>query len=330
MRFLVHIFLINIFSSCAFLSDAAGAPIPFVTISWDVVTQDTSGNAETDLIWYWIFGETFPDFTPSSTNFITSTLNTSYQHYDIRHGDASVHFYYVVYAVDLWGNRSEMSARVGTSSYVTANIKVFLEGAFQRTTRNMKVTLRGKNVLPLVSPYSALAPRNVTSIPKDIVDWTLVELRQNPSGPAIARQSFFLRKDGYVTESDGLTTQIGIPHTDSGSYYLVIRHRNHLTVMSRNTVALDTSSAVLYDFSPDTTRYYGSHACVNIQASGTWGLFAGDVNGSGVIDQTDMALNWNDRNKSGYFSADCNMDAIVNARDRSVVYNNRNKRTAVP
>jgi hypothetical protein len=330
MRFLVRVLFIYFVALYVHVPDVKGASVPSVTISWDAVTQDTSGNTETEPIWYWVFGATWPDFLPGSANFIASTLANSYQYFDSRLSDSSVQFYYVVYAVDLWGNRSRVSARVGTSSYVVANIQVFLEGCFHRATRNMTASLSAKKVLPLSSPYSALAPRTVTSIPNDIIDWVLVELRQNPAGPAIARRSFFLRMDGFITEPDGITTQIGIPHADSGRYYLVIRHRNHITVMSRDTVSLDTSRTVLYDFGTDTTRYYGSHACVNIQGSGIWGLWAGDVNGSGIIDQTDDVSVWNDRNKSGYRNTDCDLDAIVNARDRSVVYNNRNKRSAVP
>lgn len=330
MRLFIRILFVYIVFTRVYILDGVCDPVPSVTISWDAVTQDTSGNAETDIIWYWVFAETFPDFTPGSANFIAVTLESGYQHFDIRHSDASVHFYYVVYAVDLWGNHSRMSARVGTSPYVIANIKVFLEGAFHRATRDMAVTLRMKNAVPLSSPYSALAPRTVTSIPADIVDWALLELRQDPSGPAIARQSYFLRKDGLLTEPDGITTQIGIPLADPGGYFLVIQHRNHLTVMSRDTVALDTASAVLYDFSTDTTRYYGSHGCVNIQGSGTWGMWSGDTNGSRVIDQTDATAVWNDRNKTGYRNTDCNLDVMVNARDRSVVINNRNKSSTVP
>ena len=92
------------------------------------------------------------------------------------------------------------------------------------------------NIIPLTSPFDK-NPRKVISIPSNIVDWVLVELRSTVDGSAIVSKSALLHNDGRIVADDGSTNSIRIT-VDPGNYYIVVRHRNHLSVVSANTITL--------------------------------------------------------------------------------------------
>ncbi len=142
-----------------------------------------------------------------------------------------------------WGTINAIEAMDQIPS-VLVQLKVFLQGAYNDTTHLMNVDLGTK--IPLTSPYSE-NQRTINSIPSDIIDWVLVELRENATGNAVTSKSALIRKDGRIVADDGLTTEIKLD-APTGDYYIVIKHRNHLTVMSANKVALNTTSSTLYDF----------------------------------------------------------------------------------
>ena len=146
-----------------------------VTISWDAVTNDVNGSPESDGVYYNIYCETFPYFTPGADNFLVATLNTQYVHTDSRLADPNVHLYYIVTAVDKWGNQSAYSERVGESEYVLANVRIFLQTFYSAAGDTMSTRLYREERLPLVSPYPQ-APVTLSSMPQDMVDWVLAEL----------------------------------------------------------------------------------------------------------------------------------------------------------
>ena len=100
--------------------------------------------------------------------------------------------------------------------------------------------------IPTTSPYTEDA-RTVSSIPSNVVDWILVQLRSTDSGSAVASKSAFLYKDGRVVNDDASSGVIELDAAD-GDYYIVIKHRNHLSVMSASKVSLNSSTSTLYDF----------------------------------------------------------------------------------
>ena len=66
----------------------------------------------------------------------------------------------------------------------------------------------------------------------DIVDWVLVELRTGTAaGTKVATRAAFLKSDGTIVDTDG-TSPVQFTGLSAGNYYIVIRHRNHLAIMS--------------------------------------------------------------------------------------------------
>ena len=119
---------------------------------------------------------------------------------------------------------------------VSVGIRIYLEGPYDASGDTMTTFLRDNGYLPLTSPYTE-DPRTAVSIPENMTDWVLVQLRTTADGPAIASKSAFLRNDGWIVSDNGITPYITMDVSD-GDYYIVVKHRNHCSVMSASLVAL--------------------------------------------------------------------------------------------
>src|SRR5512140_367735 len=203
------------------------------------------------------------------------------------------------------------------STVVVANLKVLLEGAYSVTSDTMRTKLAP--FLPKHHPYGD-PPFNYTGsdsvnvFPASVVDWVLVELRSDTTASStVARRAAFLEKDGLVVDLDG-TNPLSFPSVQGGDYYLVVRHRNHLAVMSAAKVKLDSAS-VLYDFTTGQSKAYGSNAMKSLGSR--FGLYAGDANMDGQVtsldfDQFDPKFR---AAATGYQITDWNMDGQVTSLD---------------
>ena len=67
-----------------------------------------------------------------------------------------------------------------------------------------------------------------------IIDWVVVQLR-NPAGTVVSSQAALLQKDGDVVGTDG-SSAISFSGLPAGSYHVVVRHRNHLAIMTRSAM----------------------------------------------------------------------------------------------
>lgn len=204
---------------------------------------------------------------------------------------------------------------------VNVNARVFLEGPYSAGT--MSTSLRTLGKIPLIQPYS-ISPWNyggveqVSSIPADVTDWILVELRTGTSAATtVAKRAGFLKSNGSITDLDG-TSLLGFPGVSPGNYYIVIRHRNHIPILSAAAVTLSASGA-LYDFSLGSTQFYGgTNGCKNINiVLNEWGMVAADASCEGSIFTNDYTNFWvpSFGTTNTYNSADFNMDGNVFTND---------------
>ena len=126
-------------------------------------------------------------------------------------------------------------------------------------------------------------------------------------------------------------------------YHIVIEHRNHLLVMSDQSIALTDDGRVIYDFRFQDS-YSASSASVAQKLLGTnssgqqvYCMFGanGDQVNSGAAD-TDINLNdlsfWTNSNNtiSTYNIADYNMNGDVNLNDQVIFTLNNGLFTSVP
>ncbi len=211
---------------------------------------------------------------------------------------------------------------------MTLNLKVILSGAYVKGTDSMKSVLKQNSLLPAVpnTDYSntdtkfiyKLKPEDSISVAfwnssRNIVDWISVEIldsRQIPVDTVVC----LLRNDGRVLSITGDTLVPLDPRVTANQYYIIIRHRNHIAIMSAALVSIFEYSD-LYDFTTGFDKYYGSDA--KMLKNGLYGMYAGDANFDGKIDSDDFNLYEIDSKNgvSGYRITDFNIDGYVTSFD---------------
>jgi hypothetical protein len=144
---------------------------------------------------------------------------------------------------------------------------------------------------------------------------------------AMSRRAALLRSDGMVVDCvDGVSPVI-FADVNAGNYYLVVKQRNHIPVMSSNMVTVSTTPP-LYNFITGLTQYYGNDA--KDFGNGIFGMYSGDANASGFINAVDRNLTKLNTGLTGYVMADVNLSGFVNAADRNITTQNTGKVTNVP
>jgi len=176
------------------------------------------------------------------------------------------------------------------------------------------------------APWNYAGIENIASIPANMVDWVLVELRDASDGiTVIARRAALLLNDGNIADID-MASSVNFDGVAAGNYYLVVHHRNHMPVMSSNPIAIPNVS--VHDFSDVVTfPPYGGAAMALIELeTGIYGMIAGDVNSDGTLKYSGPG---NDRGLvlqrivtesgstnitttiNGYYDEDINMNGVV-------------------
>ncbi|MGH1383945.1 hemagglutinin protein [Kordia sp.] len=164
---------------------------------------------------------------------------------------------------------------------------VFLQGPLfsPNIAGLMNDDLRSNNYIPTTSPYAdnATVDASVFTVTGNnaIVDWVWVELRQgDDTTKIITSTSALLQRDGDIVAVDGSSTLV--LNAASGNHYVVVKHRNHLSVMSANPIALVEATTTIVNFTNSTFLTFGSHAQVQ-STNNTMALWAGNVNGDDII-----------------------------------------------
>ncbi len=212
------------------------------------------------------------------------------------------------------------------------NAKAFLEGAYTNND-SMRTSLLNSGIIPLQQPYNTPpynynGTENVPSIPPNVVDWVLLEIRATSNGGAVpnATRAAFIKSDGKLVDIDGVSP-VKISNIISGNYYIVMAHRNHLPVMSASAVQLNNASS-LYDFTTSLSKYYGGDA-KNL-GGGIFGLYAGDANRSLIITASDYQIVTNNLLQTDYNQGDLNLSSVVTSADYAFITNNLLKNSNVP
>jgi hypothetical protein len=218
--------------------------------------------------------------------------------------------------------------------------KVMLQGAALNPNTGeetlMRDDLREADLIPITSPYGdgltcVSTVFNVTGNDA-IVDWVWVELRDETDNTiVIDGKSALLQRDGDVVAIDGVSP-LDFIRVD-GNYYVVIKHRNHLGVMTATAMALG-QTLVIVDFTDANNQI-----TLGTDAQTTFGvpinvvaMWTGDSNGDGKLNYlgalsdvpTIRSQVFNDPNNSvfggppvatyqsqGYFNTDVNMDGVT-------------------
>lgn len=237
-----------------------------------------------------------------------------------------------------WGAAMKISPSAAPAlEDLQLNVRAFLQGAFDPTQQMMRDNLRAAALIPSQQPYNS-TPFNYngteTANPDLLtetganapVDWVLVELRHaNDPSIIVAQQAALLQRDGDIMQADTGADTLILPNLPADSYYLAIRHRNHLGIMTAQAISLSTTPATV-DFTQSSTATYGENArSLNNDVALMW---AGDINGDqrliaagpdndsslilsqilNAADNTSYASNYR---LNGYAATDLNLDGSI-------------------
>jgi sarcosine oxidase delta subunit len=245
---------------------------------------------------------------------------------------------------------------VQTGACVTVTAKAFLQGPYNTTTGLMNDNLRNLSLIPTSDVYGTApfvhvnnpgAPQTTTSgvlavTGNDaIVDWVFVELRSKANrSMVVATRSALIQRDGDVVDMDG-TSNVLFNTVNKDSFFVAVRHRNHLATVTNGLVDYKPMVQPSIDFTSPSTIVLGTNGRRQL-APGILGMWSGNASlvnlsaGKGVINYNGSN---NDRQAilnrlggnalgtlNGYFGEDVNMDGVVknngSNNDRQAILSN--------
>ncbi|MBN2172599.1 MAG: hypothetical protein JW731_00615 [Bacteroidales bacterium] len=202
------------------------------------------------------------------------------------------------------------------------DLRVFLEGPFEGG--EMKKDLNDAALIPLNQPYyqtpwNYSGTESVASIPENVVDWILIEMYDAPSvdqalpSTLLGRKAALLKSDGSIVDTDG-SSNLSFTVPVSNKLFVVIRHRNHIAVLSGNPLQL-SEGKYLYDFTLSASQAYGNNQG---DFGDKFGMYAGDMNADGTVDDSDHLLKWKiEAGRLDYLQSDVNMDGQADNKDKN-------------
>jgi hypothetical protein len=319
------------------------------------VCEDVSGLDFTDFFNQWYFGEGYPIFsvnwsqqedtilvnlTQSTSTTVTPLFKTSVElGFEWATGDTVIRVRQeqndTTYKFIIPFEITEISVdpnnwllnQVDTIIHKkNVDLKVYIQGPFDVET-GLMATFLNPGDLPLNQPYNE-PPWNysgneiLTSIPENMVDWVLVEIRDTTTADlaipesVISRQAALLMSNGKVNKIDG-EAPLQFSQNLNNNLFIVLSHRNHLPVISANPLEYDKGT-YHYDFSPGFDQVLGGELGYTQLDDGIFGLTAGDANADKSVDDLDKTEVWQmESGKRGYLKADLNMDSEIDNNDKN-------------
>ena len=209
-------------------------------------------------------------------------------------------------------------------------IKAFLEGAYNPTSGLMNTRLQNENLLSMTQPFDEMpwsytgneSIATAVNEAENIVDWVLVEARDADNMyEIVARKAAILLRDGSIVDTDNLTEGLTFNSLEiNENYYIVVRSRNHLDVMSNEVVSFPNET--VFDFTKVENIYGGTNQVEEV-ADNFWALYAGDMNANGVITVRDFNYFRDEVSIiSEYVCSDTNFDGNVTVSDFNTFRNN--------
>jgi hypothetical protein len=145
------------------------------------------------------------------------------------------------------------------------------------------------------------------------VDTVTIELRNATTYELVTSTTAMLQTNGNAVAT--FTT------APSGSFYIVVKHRNALETWSADSVTVGASPST-YDFTTSSDKAYGDN--MKMLALGVYGFYSGDINQDGFIESLDFPSLFNDSDNlsEGFFATDLNGDGFVESLDFPLLFNN--------
>jgi hypothetical protein len=185
----------------------------------------------------------------------------------------------------------------------TLNLNAFIEGFYSGSS----------------TMVSSLYDQGIST---DATATDTITVNLHASSPTVSATPSYSVK--VILHNNGTATAIFPGATLGNSYYIALKHRNHMETWSASPVTFSATNS--YDFTSSLSSAYddGVNAPMKSVSGGKYALYAGDVNQDGTIDLFDLLDTENDASNftSGYNASDVNGDATSDLFDLILIENN--------
>jgi len=201
--------------------------------------------------------------------------------------------YYLVNGTDNDGSTIGFQPVSGTCTGILAsvlNVKVIEEGFYDSTTAQLRISDTAKARL-----HSNIPPYN-------LIDSSIA-----------------------VIDSVTYTAQFQFLNAPTGTYYIVVRHRNTIETWSKSGgEPFVNGSTMNYDFTDLATKAFGNNMKQVDTTPNRFAMFSGDVDQDSIVDLTDITSVYNSGQifSSGYVVDDVTGDYFVDLSDLAITFNN--------
>ena len=244
---------------------------------------------------------------------------------------------YTVLATNVGGCAVIDSVFVIETPGIAVQANVLLQGAYDSNTSLMTTDLRDAALIPLEQPFNRPPwnyPGNenvstASDLPANLTDWVLFEVRDaNDNDQILEQKAAFLLNNGELADVLSATNPslegVLFYQLQAGeNYFLSVKTRNHIAVLSATTVALP--NAMGYDFTVPVNVEGGTTQLGDL-GNGNFGLFSGDFDANGIITIADFNLfNTQASLLNIYVNGDGNLDKTVSTLDFNLYNANASK-----
>ncbi len=209
---------------------------------------------------------------------------------------------------------------------IIVNTKVILQGPYNAAMNLMNDQLRVLDYLPSMSPYvsaeypyasaqEVISDATVFDEKDDnsITDWIYIEIYDTQLDSSVAGQSCLLQRDGDIVGLNGVDAPI-FENLDPGYYQLLVYHRNHLAIKTKDNVVELSFGPTYVDLSNDISILIGGINAVK-SIGGNYTMIVGDIDQNGQVQNTDKSLTTSKLGMPGYQIEDLDMDGQVQQAD---------------
>ena len=286
-----------------------GVPGPGITAEFGYSTSNTDPATWTN--WVPATFNALATWQPADEYFANfgSTLAPGIYYYTFRYTLNGCGYQYGGYSVSgggAWDGINYLNGTLtvnGCSPNTTLNLTAFLEG-FYSDVNTMRANIYDLGI--------STDPSETDTVTVNL--WSPANLSNTEPDHTVQA----------VMHTNGTAT-MQFPVTVSGnSFYIAIKHRNHMETWSKLPVMFTSNTA--YDFTTALAKAYddGVNPPMAAVAGGKFAFYGGDVNQDGSIDATDQGDVDNDVAlfAFGYNTTDATGDGSTDASDMQVVDNN--------
>jgi len=206
-------------------------------------------------------------------------------------------------------------------------LKAFLEGTYSAGTGLMGKNLNTGGYIPATQPYTGTpwnyaGTESLGAIPTDMTDWVLVSAAtyNGSAWTIVERKAAVLKQDGTIVDASGSTTGVTFSTlTSGGNYYFVVRHRNHLSVVTPSAISVPNATPYNFGTAQQTFGAINQEKQIN-GTNPKFCMIAGNGNVNDLINSLDF-IAWKSPFTAGapatqgYKAGDYDLSGLINSLD---------------